>query len=122
MQDPNANICDKAWSGALFAAGIIGPGGGYGQAAKGIKYGEKIIKQMGTRGWTQEAIETLIKNPAKTIDVTDTRHLPSGTQLNDPATAFINKDGSYVIRNNKTGDVVQVSNRNDPNWKAPWDK
>lgn len=43
MQDPNANLCDKAFSGALFAAGVIGPGGGYGKAAKGIKAVDKAI-------------------------------------------------------------------------------
>ncbi len=37
MQDPNANVCDKAWSGALLAAGLIGPGGGYGKGAKVIQ-------------------------------------------------------------------------------------
>lgn len=41
--------------------------------------------------------------------------------MSKAATAYINKDGSYVVRNNKTGDIVQISNRNNPNWKAPWD-
>lgn len=26
-----------------------------------------------------------------------------------------------LVRNNKTGDIVQVSDTNDPDWKAPWD-
>ncbi|WP_408981024.1 colicin E5-related ribonuclease [Pseudomonas sp. B21-017] len=31
------------------------------------------------------------------------------------------KDGSYVVRNDRTGAIVQVSNKKDPNWVAPWD-
>jgi filamentous hemagglutinin len=41
--------------------------------------------------------------------------------LNDPATGYSAKDGSYVIRNDRTGAIVQVSNKNDPKWVAPWD-
>ena len=41
--------------------------------------------------------------------------------MNDPATAHYHKDGGYVVRNNNTGDIVQVSDVNDPNWKDPWD-
>jgi hypothetical protein len=32
------------------------------------------------------------------------------------ATAYFNKDGSYIVRDDVTGDVIQVSNRNDANW------
>ncbi len=42
--------------------------------------------------------------------------------MSDPATGYVAKDGSYVILNDVTNDVVQVSNRFDPAWKAPWDK
>ena len=42
--------------------------------------------------------------------------------MNDPATAFIRSDSSYVVRNDRTGEVVQISDRTDPNWIAPWDK
>ncbi|MBC3456567.1 colicin E5-related ribonuclease [Pseudomonas mosselii] len=27
---------------------------------------------------------------------------------------------SYVVRNDRTGAIVQVSNKNDPEWVAPW--
>jgi len=29
-------------------------------------------------------------------------------------------EGSYVVRNNVNHDIVQISNRNDSNWIAPW--
>jgi filamentous hemagglutinin len=50
----------------------------------------------------------------------DIRHLADGSQMNAPATAYINEDGSYVVRNDQTGEIVQVSDRNNPNWKSPF--
>jgi len=44
----------------------------------------------------------------------------AGTQNSDPATAYY-KNGGYVVVNDVTGNIVQVSDLNDPNWKAPWD-
>ncbi len=35
----------------------------------------------------------------------------------NPATAYFNQDGSYVVRDDVTGELVQVSDRtNPPNW------
>jgi filamentous hemagglutinin family protein len=83
----------------------------------------KIAQQLGTRGWSVDAIESVITSPAKTVVTRDTRFNPvTGTRLNDPATGYISQDGAYIVRNDRTGQVVQVSNKNDPTWKAPWDK
>lgn len=82
----------------------------------------KIANQMGKRGWTESAIQSVIDKPEKTIVTKDTRFdATSGSRLDDPATGYIAKDGSYVVRNDRTGAIVQVSNKNDPNWVAPWD-
>jgi filamentous hemagglutinin family protein len=82
----------------------------------------KITQQLGTRGWSVEAIESVISSPAKTVVTRDTRFDPAvGTRLNDPATGYISHDGAYIVRNDRTGQVVQISNKNDPTWKAPWD-
>ncbi|TGL66538.1 TIGR04388 family protein [Leptospira kmetyi] len=80
----------------------------------------KILKQMEKRGWTVEKIDSVVNSPSKMVDTWDTRWKPDGSKVNDPATAYINADGSYVVRNNRTGEIVQVSDRFDPNWKAPW--
>ena len=81
----------------------------------------KILQQMGARGWTAESIEATIANPFKKVTTQDTRFDPiSGTRLNDPATGYVAKDGSYIVRNDNTGQIVQVSNKNDSTWKAPW--
>ena len=82
----------------------------------------KIAQQMGKRGWTTDSLEDAIANPSKTVATKDTRFDPiSGTRLNDPATGYVAKDGSYVVRNDRTGAIVQVSDKNDKNWVAPWD-
>ncbi len=43
-----------------------------------------------------------------------------GQKRNDPATVSIRTDGSYVVRNDRTEDIVQVSDRNDPDWQSPF--
>ncbi len=45
-------------------------------------------------------------------------------RLNDGALrARINERDNfrYVVRNNRTGDIIQVSDRAERGWKAPWD-
>jgi hypothetical protein len=85
-----------------------------------LSIGPKIARQIATRGWTRESIDETVRNPAKTVATRDTRWKPDGTRMNAPATAYMNKDGSYIVVNDQSGDIVQVSNRNDPDWKAPW--
>jgi hypothetical protein len=46
--------------------------------------------------------------------------LASGTRLNDPATGYIARDGAYVIRNDRTGVIVEISDRNSVNGVAFW--
>lgn len=82
----------------------------------------KIAGQMGERGWTFESISSAIDSPVKTVLTKDTRFDPSiGKRLNQPATAYYAQDGSYVVRNDMTGKIVQVSNKFDKGWIAPWD-
>ncbi|WP_421746651.1 colicin E5-related ribonuclease [Burkholderia vietnamiensis] len=82
----------------------------------------KFLGRWGRR-WTSDSIASTIAHPVETIATQDTRFDPTtGTRRGDPATAYVNADGSYVVVNDKNGTVVQVSNRNNPNWKAPWAK
>jgi len=80
-------------------------------------YEPKIKDQMIKRGWTDADIRDALNNSSKTVKGMDTRHRPDGTRNNEPATSYYRKDGSYVVRNDRTGDIVQVSDRNDPDWK-----
>ncbi|MBC6421354.1 MAG: hypothetical protein GDA38_07185 [Hormoscilla sp. SP12CHS1] len=53
-------------------------------------------------------VQATINNPYRTVATTDTRYLSEGNRNNDPATAYINQDNSYVVRNDNTGTVVQI--------------
>lgn len=81
---------------------------------------EKVGKQMRTHGWTEADMAATIEKPHRTFRTTDHRNLPGGGRVpNDPATGYVNRDGSYVIRNDRTGDIVQISNRNKPGFRGP---
>jgi len=87
----------------------------------GTSFGAKIEGQLAGRGWTKDLVQSAIDKPTRTVPWTDTRHLPGGGRMNDPAIAFYGPRGGYVVRNNRTGDIIQVSDRTNPGWKAPWD-
>jgi len=97
---------------AKAAPKLLGPG---------TSFGAKIEVQLAGRGWTKDLVQSAIDKPTRTVPWTDTRHLPGGGRMNDPATAFYGPRGGYVVRNNRTGDIIQVSDRTNPGWKAPWD-
>jgi RHS repeat-associated protein len=76
---------------------------------KGTVISSKIAKQMGKRGWTEESINRTVKRPYTTRSAINKAN-------GHKATAYFNKDGSYVVRDNKTGEIIQISNRNDSGW------
>ena len=82
----------------------------------------KIENQMAKRGWDESSIRETISKPDRTVQgLKDTRFDPTtGARRSDPATGFVNKDGSYVVRNNTNGSIVQVSDRTNPGWKSPF--
>ncbi|WP_374545022.1 colicin E5-related ribonuclease [Rhodoblastus sp.] len=83
----------------------------------------KIADQMSARGWTSDSIRSTLSSPAKTIPARGTRFDDIlGVRRDDPATAYVNTDGSYVVVNDTDRTVVQLSDRNDPDWRAPWAK
>jgi len=121
-------VTTAALSGAQFAkdardtmneARSSGDGGGSGGGPES-RFEPKIEKQLEKRGWSQESVDETIQNPDKTVSTRDTRWRPDGTQRNDSATAYIDKDGNYVVRNDVDGTIVQISDKFNPNWKAPW--
>jgi filamentous hemagglutinin len=89
------------------------------RAVSGLTFqiGDHVTDAMVSRGWSPTLIQDTIINPIRTVPTRDTGHLPGGAGvLNDPATAFFRADGTYVVRNDITGDIVQISDRNDPTW------
>ena len=80
------------------------------------RHGDKILDQLAGRGWTKDLVQSTIDKPIRTVTARDTRKFTGGRN-NDPATKYYADGGGYVVRNNRTGDIVQVSNRFNPNWK-----
>ena len=64
---------------------------------------------MAKRGWSGETIEETVRKPYATSDATN-------KATGEDATAYFNKDGSYVVKDNNSNDIIQISNKNDPNW------
>ena len=80
----------------------------------------KIKRLMVKRGWSAQAINETIANPVRTAQTSDSRHNAAGVRNSDFATAYFDKDGNYVVRNDVNGNIVQVSDRLKP-WKIPTD-
>ena len=78
-------------------------------ARPGITLDSKIISQMARRGWTQQSINNTVNNPY-TIRAAINR------ATGNPATAFYTREGAYVVRDNVTGQIIQISNRFDLKW------
>jgi filamentous hemagglutinin len=77
----------------------------------------KIRAQLPERGWTTQDIQNAI-NDGPTGTASDKRSAsktPDGLPRNDTATVYGSKDG-YVVVNDRTGEVVQISDRTDPGW------
>ena len=85
-----------------------------------IKEGALELGVAATIGIVAKSVENCINNSVKKYSTIDNRNNPlTGIKNNAPATLYVAKDGSYVIRNDVTGDIVQISNKYDKNWKWP---
>jgi len=58
--------------------------------------------QLGSRGWTRNSINQLVNSPYATRTATN-------KATGNTATAYIRPDGHYVLRDNVTGELVQIS-------------
>ena len=82
-----------------------------------LTYDDKIQGQMNKRGWTETDIPGTFAHPRQTARTIDRTGRTDGT--GEPATAYFDKDGNYVVVNDRTGKIVQVSDKKDPNWQVP---
>ena len=64
---------------------------------------------MVARGWTNDSVKGTVSDYYTTRSATN-------RATGNPATVYYNKDGSYIIVDNVTNEVVQVSNKFDSNW------
>lgn len=69
----------------------------------------KKERQALDRGWSTDEIEVVLDHPA---EIAQTIWRETG----QAATVYYQSDGHYLIRNNFTNEIFQLSNRNDPNW------
>ncbi|VAW42615.1 hypothetical protein MNBD_GAMMA01-1390 [hydrothermal vent metagenome] len=63
------------------------------------------IKQIKRRGWTQDNIDNVVNNPHTTRESIN-------RETGNRATAYIRKDGHYIVRDDSTGKLVQASDTN----------
>ena len=75
----------------------------YGSSAKSSA---KISSQMTTRGWPHASIKEAVNNPFTT-------RVSKNMATGNPATVYYLKDGSYVILDDYTREIIQLSNRLD---------
>ena len=74
-----------------------------------VKSADKLERQLSVRGWTYDDVSNTVNNA-----FTTRKSINRAT--GNPATVYYNKDGSHVIIDDNTNEVVQVSNKFDPNW------
>jgi hypothetical protein len=72
----------------------------------------KITAQLAARGWTVQQINEVTNRPPIGVSIDSTAGNP------EPATLYGSRIGGYVVVNDRTGRVVQISDKNDPNWIA----
>ncbi|MDR6689047.1 hypothetical protein J2Y41_004651 [Arthrobacter sp. 1088] len=124
LNHANQAFADKARPLVALGIAALGTAGASSDATR-LTYTieTKIGDQMSKRGWTNSSISQAINGPTRTVATRDTRFDPTqGGRRDDPATAYYAADGSYVVRNDINGTIVQVSDKFKPTWKAPWDK
>ena len=81
-------------------------------ADSGVKIDDKIKGQIGDRGWTEQDVQDAANGPpaGTTTDNRRPNKTADGQGRNDSATVYGTKDG-YVVVNDRTREVVQVSDR-----------
>lgn len=78
-----------------------------------VKDSGKLQREMERRGWTEDEIKDLVDNPYTTRESTVKAN-------GDSATVYYNEDGSYVVVDDITHEVIQVSgDRDNPSLWQP---
>ncbi|PJW52885.1 colicin-like bacteriocin tRNase domain-containing protein, partial [Escherichia coli] len=83
-----------------------------------LKIDQKIRDQMPERGWTEDDIKNTVSNGATgtSFDKRSPKKTPPDyLGRNDPATVY-GSPGKYVVVNDRTGEVTQISDKTDPGW------
>jgi hypothetical protein len=86
-----------------------------------LRFDEMVRADMAVRRWSEGAVDAATRHPAWFQRARDTRHNQDGSRDEAPAVVFGNADGSHVVVNLLTGDVVHVSNVVAPPRPPSWD-
>jgi hypothetical protein len=78
----------------------------------GTKSTQKLTNQMAQRGWTQELVRGTVDNPYMT-------RASINKATGNSASVYYNKRGAYVIIDDVTKSVVQISDNINPSTWAP---
>ena len=68
------------------------------------KSAKKLEREMRERGWTESSVRETVRNPYTT-------RVSLNKANGHPATAYYTKDGAYVVVDDITNEVLQVSDR-----------
>ncbi|MBI1925686.1 hypothetical protein HYR99_15705 [Candidatus Poribacteria bacterium] len=66
---------------------------------------------MGKRGWTKADIQKTVEHPHQTGRAIDR------TSGDEPVTVYFDATENYVVVNDRTGNVVQLSDKTDSDWQ-----
>ena len=83
-----------------------------GRPAGIVHIDDKIAAQLAARRWTMEQINEATNSPPIGISTDSTGGNP------EPATVYGSRGGGYVVVNDRTGRVIQISDKNDLGWIA----
>jgi hypothetical protein len=100
----------KSWSMAFddyYVPSSVGKAGAADDVLRGL--GGKSEAYLTKRGWTWDSIRNLTKNKFTT-------RVAVNKSNGNPATAYFNEAGDYVVVDDITGDLVQLSQFGDADW------
>ncbi|AIA70831.1 colicin [Pectobacterium atrosepticum SCRI1043] len=83
-----------------------------------LKLDDKIREQLGNRGWTEQDVRDTVSKGAKGSaedKCSPKKTPPDFLGRNDPASVY-GEFGKYIVVNDRTGEVVQFSDKSDPEW------
>ena len=91
----------------ISCEGTLKKGKGTSSTLKSL--GNKTEQYVTKRGWTWDSMDDVVKKPYTTREAIN-------KATGNPATAYYNKAGDYVVVDNVTGELVQVSKFGDTGW------
>nr|WP_256347916.1 colicin E5-related ribonuclease [Pseudomonas gingeri] len=79
---------------------------------------DKIRSQMLSRGWTEQEIKDVVSKgeAGKTVDKRRATKTIDGLSRDDTATVYGVPPNNYVVVNDRTDEVTQISDKNDSSW------